>query len=113
MLGSSRVAAQLVASQGGLSSTSELYVSDGARDSVVGSGTMLQAGMSRFRFLIRSPDFSIDLYLPAPLLPWGRLSLQQLSQLSRRRGSPDVSQPYGSPRPLTGTALPFIAFMRL
>jgi hypothetical protein len=34
---------------------------DGARGSVVGWGTMLQAGRSRVRFPMRSLDFSIDL----------------------------------------------------
>jgi hypothetical protein len=47
----------------------------GTRDSVVGSGTMLQAGRSRVRFAMRSLDFSIFLILPATLWPWGQLSL--------------------------------------
>jgi hypothetical protein len=49
----------------------------GARSSVVGWGTMLQAGRSQVQFPTRSLDFSIDLILPATLWPWGRLSLQQ------------------------------------
>jgi hypothetical protein len=47
----------------------------GARCSVVGWGTILQTGSTRFRFPIKSLDFSIDLILPAALWPWGWLSL--------------------------------------
>jgi hypothetical protein len=37
----------------------------GARGSVVGWGTMLQAGRSRVRFPMRSLDFSIDILNPS------------------------------------------------
>jgi hypothetical protein len=46
-----------------------------ARGSVVGWGTMLQAGRSWVRFTLRSLDFSTDLIPPAALWPWGRLNL--------------------------------------
>jgi hypothetical protein len=45
--------------------------------SVVGSGTMLQAGRSRVPFPMWSMDFSINLIFPAALWPWDRLSLKQ------------------------------------
>jgi hypothetical protein len=47
----------------------------GARDSVVGWSTMLEAGRSRVRLPMMSLDFSIDLLLPAALWPFYRLKL--------------------------------------
>jgi hypothetical protein len=47
----------------------------GARGSVVGWGSILQAGRSRVRFSMRSLDIPIDIILPAALWPWGRLSV--------------------------------------
>jgi hypothetical protein len=47
----------------------------GTRSSVVGWGTMLQAGRSRVRFPIKLLHFTIDLILPA--WPWGGLGVWQ------------------------------------
>jgi hypothetical protein len=101
----------------------------GARGSVVGLGTMLQAGKLWVPFLMRSLDSSIDLTLPAILWPWGltqpltekstrnlpgirgdqhvRLTtpLPSVSPVSRKCGSFNVSQPYGHLWPVRKIAL--------
>jgi hypothetical protein len=104
------------------------FLLEGARGSVVGWGTMVQAGRLRFRFPTRSLNFSIDLILPTALWPWSRFSLWQkcvpgifrgggvkgswrvklttsplsVSWLSRKCGSVEVSRSYERPRPVTG-----------
>jgi hypothetical protein len=69
---------------------------------------MLQVGRSRVRFPMTSLDFAVDLTLPAALWPWVRPGI-----FVRSKGWPapkahnlTVSQPYGSPRPVTGIPLP-------
>jgi hypothetical protein len=68
-------------SWGGLVNITNGYWSGmGAPCSVVGLGSMLQAGRSRIRFPVRSLDFTIDLILPAALWPLG--STQPLTEMS-------------------------------
>jgi hypothetical protein len=48
-----------------------LHPDTGARGSIVDLATMIQTGVSRVRFPVRSLEFSIDVILQAALWPWG------------------------------------------
>jgi hypothetical protein len=77
-----------------------------ARGSVVGWGTILQAGRSRIRFPMKSLDFSINVILPARTMALG--STQPIREMSTRNPPGGKGGPVRKTNKLTAICEPIV-----